>query len=124
MKTTGDKIKELRIRKGITQEELANKIGYKSKTTVAKIEANINDVPTNKIEIFADLLDTTPSYLLGWDNLEVKCKQEFKAIELVHECYGKDYVQILKMYDDLNDTGKKKAYEDLEDMSNLDKYSK
>ena len=61
--------KRIRIRReelGITQEELASKLGYKSKTTIAKIENGTNDIIQSKVIEFAQALDTTPAYLMGW----------------------------------------------------------
>ena len=54
---------------GLTQEELAKKMGYKSKSTINKIELGINDIPQSKIAKFAEVLDTTPTQLMGWDEI-------------------------------------------------------
>jgi transcriptional regulator with XRE-family HTH domain len=56
----------MRKRLGWTQEELATRMGYKSKSTINKIELGINDIPQSKIVQFADVLGTTPAYLMGW----------------------------------------------------------
>jgi transcriptional regulator with XRE-family HTH domain len=64
----GRKIQKRRKELGITQEELASKMGYKSKSSINKIELGINDIPQNKISLFADALMTTPSYLMGWED--------------------------------------------------------
>jgi transcriptional regulator with XRE-family HTH domain len=53
---------------GLTQEDLANKMGYKSKSTINKIELGINDIPQSKIKKFAEVLGTTPAKLMGWDD--------------------------------------------------------
>jgi transcriptional regulator with XRE-family HTH domain len=42
-------------------------MGYKSKSTINKIELGINDIPQNKIAKFAEVLGTTPAKLMGWD---------------------------------------------------------
>lgn len=65
--TTGDRVKMLRERKGMTQEELANKLGYKSKTSVAHIEAG-RDIPRSMVVKLAEILETTPAYLMGWED--------------------------------------------------------
>ena len=49
----GDTIKRLREERGWTQEELATRMGYTSKSTINKIEKNINDVTQTKIHQFA-----------------------------------------------------------------------
>lgn len=67
MSTVGDNIARLRKQLEWTQEELAIKMGYKSKSTINKIELGINDIPQSKIAQFAEVLGTTPSHLMGWD---------------------------------------------------------
>ena len=66
MSTVGENILILRKRLCWTQEELAIKMGYKSKSTINKIELGINDIPQSKIAKFAEVLGTTPGYLMGW----------------------------------------------------------
>lgn len=68
MKTLGERIKKRRIELNLTQEELANKLGYKSLTTINKIESNINDITTEKVKDFAKALDTTIQYIMGWED--------------------------------------------------------
>ena len=58
-------IKDARIRKGYTQDELAKKIGYSSKSMIARIEKGEIDLPQSKIVSFAKALETTPSELMG-----------------------------------------------------------
>lgn len=66
----GKRIKEKRIELGITQEDLASKLGYKSKTTIAKIENGTNDITQSRVVDFANALNTTPAYLMGWEEPE------------------------------------------------------
>lgn len=56
MKTVGETIKNRRIALGWTQEQLAEKMGYSSKSTINKIELGINDIPQRKIVQFAKVL--------------------------------------------------------------------
>lgn len=62
----GDRIKASRLALGLTQEELASKMGYKSKSTINKIELNINDIPLSKVEEFAKVLQVSTAYLMDW----------------------------------------------------------
>ena len=80
MSIMGDNICQLRKSLGMTQEELAKRMGYKSKSTINKIELGINDIPQNKILKFANVLGTTPAYLMGWD--EDEATQLNKDIQL------------------------------------------
>jgi len=70
MATIGDRIKMRREELGITQEELAHKLGYKSRSSINKIELNSNNLTQSKIKKIADILNTTPSYIMGWDEEE------------------------------------------------------
>ena len=65
--TVGKNIAEARKRARMTQEELAQKVGYKTKSAINKIEMGKRDLPQKKIATFAAALGTTPGHLLGWD---------------------------------------------------------
>lgn len=66
--TIGEKIKQARIAKGLTQEELAEKLGYKSRSSVNKIETGGRDIPRSQIKKIADVLDVSPVSLLGFED--------------------------------------------------------
>lgn len=67
MATLYDRIKSCRTELGLTVEELAHKMGYKDKSSISKIENGKADIPQSKIAAFADALQTTPAYLMGWE---------------------------------------------------------
>ena len=63
----GDKIKKLRLERGMTQEELAAKLKT-TKQTIGKYETGIvTNLPLNRIKELADALDASPAYLIGWE---------------------------------------------------------
>jgi len=65
----GEKIKFLRINLELTQEELALAAGT-TKQTIHKYETGIiSNIPASKIKLLADRLNTTPAYLMGWEEL-------------------------------------------------------
>lgn len=68
MKTIGERIKEARTKKGLSQTELAEKLGYKSRSSINKIEVGGRDIPRSQIVRIAESLDVTPSYLMGWED--------------------------------------------------------
>lgn len=68
MSGIGERIKKRRIEIDITQDDLAKKLGYKSRASINKIELGLTDITQSKISAFADALKTTPSYLMGWEN--------------------------------------------------------
>lgn len=49
----------------MSQEELAEKLGYKSKSSINKIELGRQNLTQTKIKAIADALDTSPSYIMG-----------------------------------------------------------
>ncbi|MDD6632058.1 MAG: helix-turn-helix transcriptional regulator [Lachnobacterium sp.] len=65
----GLRIKALRELRKLSQTELAEKVGYKDKTAIAKVEAGKVDLPQSKIYAFAKALGTTISYLFSEDNV-------------------------------------------------------
>jgi repressor LexA len=65
----GKRIKQKREELGWSQEELANKVGYKSRSSINKIEIDGRGLPQSKIVAFAKALNTTPAYLMGWDDV-------------------------------------------------------
>lgn len=81
MSTVGENILLMRKALGLTQEELAKRMGYKSKSTINKIELGINDIPQSKIAQFAEVLCTTPARLMGWDEEETSPPEEPKLTE-------------------------------------------
>lgn len=70
MTNIGQKIREAREYIGMTQEELATKMGYKGKSSISKIEAGVADIPQSKVVEFAKVLRTTTAFLMGWEDDE------------------------------------------------------
>lgn len=65
--TKGERIKELRTRHNLSQEELANMLNT-TKQTIYKYEKNIvTNIPIDKIETMASLFHVTPEYICCWN---------------------------------------------------------
>ena len=66
--TIGYRIRNLRETLGLSQIDVANTIGV-SKQTLYKYEHDIvSNIPSDKIESLARKLNTTPAYLMGWED--------------------------------------------------------
>lgn len=66
----GQRIKERRLKLGLSADDIAAKIG-KNRATVYRYESNeIEDLPTRVLEPLAKALLTTPAYLMGWEDDE------------------------------------------------------
>ena len=76
--TIGERVRTARERKGFTQDELAHKLGYKSRSSINKIEKE-RDIPRSMIVKLAEILDVTPAFLMGWDE-EKKDKSNISAV--------------------------------------------
>lgn len=63
-----DRIRSRRLELGLTVEELAQKMGYKDKSSISKIENGKADIPQSKVAAFARALNTTTAYLIGIDS--------------------------------------------------------
>ena len=59
------RIRQRRDELNLSQEELAGRMGYRSKSSITKLEKGINDIPQAKLQELARALETTPAYLLG-----------------------------------------------------------
>lgn len=66
--TLYERIRQLRINAGMSQDDLARALGYKDRSMITKIEAGKVDISQKKILAFALALNTTPSYLMGWSD--------------------------------------------------------
>lgn len=63
----GKRVRALRLARGITLQELADKIGYNSRASINKIEKGVLDVSQTKIKALADALGVSVVELLGND---------------------------------------------------------
>lgn len=63
----GLRVKKARLKLNMSQEELAKKSGYSSRSTINKIELGTNGVPQTKVQAIASALGVSPAYLMGWD---------------------------------------------------------
>lgn len=68
--TLGERVKMLRQKAGLTQEELAKEIGYSTKTSISKIENDVLDINQSTTIALARALKTTPSVIMGWEEVE------------------------------------------------------
>jgi transcriptional regulator with XRE-family HTH domain len=68
---TSERIKARREELGMSQDELARAAGYKSRSSINKIEVDGRCIPQHKIVALAKALRVTPSYLMGWTDEKI-----------------------------------------------------
>ena len=61
-------IKRIREEKGMSQEELARLVGFKSRSSINKIEMGVNDITQSKLVAIANALGVSPGELMGSDD--------------------------------------------------------
>ena len=80
-----ENIRKRRIELGLSQQDLAEKLGYKSRSAINKIEMGINDLTQSKIIAFAKALNTTPGELMGLDDksesIDDKINSAFNVVD-------------------------------------------
>ena len=96
MSKIGIRILALRKQAGITQQELANKVGYKSKSAINKIELGLRDISQSKIILFANALNVTPAYLLG---IEEITEEKNHLISLIEQLTEEEVEELSKFID-------------------------
>lgn len=81
----GKRIRDLRIKRGMTQEELARAVGYTSptsKSTINKIENGHSDIPQRKIPVYANALGVSVVELLALDDPPAQSPDDILAFAL------------------------------------------
>ncbi len=77
-----EKIKDLRKQKGLSQQELAELVGFKTASAINKIELGLRDINQTKIKAFAAALEVSPAYLFDdseAENADFGKKEEKKV---------------------------------------------
>lgn len=117
--TVGDRIRLKRQELNMTQLDLAKKMGYTSKTAISRVETNKEDITTVRVRKFADALNVTPSYLMGWEEEEQKALAVSEMLENEDNGFYALVINIIKQYKTSSNENKQKmcnllsAYYDL-----------
>ena len=98
--TIGERIKARRIELGMSLEELGKRLG-KNRTTVYRYETGyIENLPIEILEPIAAVLQTTPAYLMGWE--EVKKNNDAIADIIVRLRTDNDFFNAVKRLNNLD----------------------
>lgn len=107
----GKRIRDRRLELNMTQDELAQKTGYKTKGAISRIENGERDLSQSQISDFAKALKTTESFLMGWEDEKQDTNASFKEMVAM----GFDGLDVSKM----SDEERENYYNDLIDMMNM-----
>lgn len=126
----GERIKEFRLRKGMTQQQLADLIGVQ-RAAISKYEKNIVDIPLKQLKRIANALNAN-IYDLVDDNTEIGTignyyfkrnsdnSYEFESTKIMSEIPDK----LISDYNKLNTLGKGEAIKRVEELTEIPKYTK
>lgn len=125
MNTIGKIIKKARLDMGLTQEELANKVGVQ-KSAIAKWEnGRVSEIKRSNLKALADALNLNPNVLLGESEPHVTVLP--KVLPSTHAktpTLALDEQCLVDIYRELNQDGKTALVEYAELISSSDKYKK
>jgi len=114
--TIGERIRQKRLEAGMSVDELALKLG-KNRATVYRYEnGDIENLPTTILEPIAQALETTPAYLMGYEeNLNNSADLVTKI--LMDKCLI-DHVKLLM---DFNSDNRKSVYDMIDFLAQKEK---
>ena len=78
--TAGEKVRLAREKKGMTQEQLAHKLGYKSHSSIKTIECYDREIPETMLIPLAEALDVSPNYFRDDNDVELETKDILKRL--------------------------------------------
>lgn len=110
--TVGEKIKNLRLKKNYTLDELGKLIDSSRQTLYKYEQGIITNIPKEKIELLAKALGTSPAYLYGWENYDTYYFDE-NTREIAQDIFENDKLRILF------DASRNASPEDLQIVTNL-----
>ena len=115
--TIGERIKYLRSLADMSQEELGSRVGVQRAAINKYEKGSVTNIPIATIEKIAKVFDVSPTYIVGWDNIESNIlSAEVKVLQGVKRFYGGEVVEVIEIYTQLNPTGKKRVLQHIEDM--------
>lgn len=87
----GGKIRYRRQQLNISQQELAEAVGYTSKGMISNIEAGRVNIPMDKLVLIAHCLAVKPSYLLS----DEQASMDMKLYEKISDLSDEEQKQVL-----------------------------
>lgn len=126
--TMGQYIKYLREELHMSQEELGQSLKPPvNRAAVQKWETGqVENIKRCHIQQLSEKFGIKPSELMCFDDRfdSPIIAEEVKTIEMVQKNFGDQAVRLLKYFELLNELGKKKTLDDVQDLSELTKYQK
>lgn len=113
-------IRYLRKQKGWGQDTLADKLGYKSYTTIQKWESGVSEPPIRKLKELSELFNVDMDDI---NNLDLSCS-ELPAPAAGTASLSASESELVDKFRQLNDDGQEKLLDYAEDLAGLPRYKK
>lgn len=115
MSRFGDRLRNLRIAKNMTQQDLADKLCL-NKQTISQYERGVRQPQIEVLETLADIFNVDMNYLLGKEDLITRLinTEEYSLLEK-HRCAAaqddlvlrEDELELLRMYNNISESHQK-----------------
>ena len=115
-----DRVRCRREELGLTQDELAKRMGYKSRVSINKIE-NGRPVSQKIIVRLADALDVSVPYLMGWNQQPAETLQDMGALA-AQVILDQDAMEMVRAYMSMGESDRQ-AVRDFMALGEADRYA-
>lgn len=129
---TGEYIKHLRMgnnprNRRFSQEEIGKMMMPPlNRSAIHKWETGqIKTIKKDYIEQLAKIFGVTPTEIMCFDSAHntEEITEDLQLIEQIQSRFGKDAVQLLQYFTELNDIGRQKALDSVGDLTEIPKYT-
>lgn len=122
MSVVGEKIRELRIKQGMTQEQLGELLGVK-KAAVQKYESGrVKNLKQSTMSKLCEIFNVPPWTFVEVQYCNEELQEEVTTLDMLGKHFGLDSVELLQVYCRLNHRGKVKAIDNLIDLGKIEEY--
>lgn len=112
----GIRLKSIRTMSGLTQNDLAKRVGVQ-RSAIQKYESGkVDNVPVKTLEALADALDVSPQDLMGWSDSKLSRRQEI-GVTGIRQVFGDEYGDMLIAFNSLNASGRQMALRLISDLA-------
>lgn len=125
-KTMGfkERLKELRKQRELSQQNIADMLDV-TKQTISQYERGVREPDYDNLLALCDIFNVSTDYILGKDDRTPRylTSDQIRLLDSKHSLLSDEH-HLLTSYRKLNDFGKKKAREDVEDLTYVPRYVK
>ena len=109
-------LRYLRKERGMSQDELADKLGYKSFTTIQKCESGVSEPSVSTLRVIANIFGVSMDQMINQD-LSVPSSSSADPLQLTEQ-----EEHLVVSFRCLNEEGREKAIEYVVDLAGMEKY--